>query len=135
MSILFPVFAMALVTFVVGPLILTTRLSSVKNGVVHIEYYELFQGGEPPTNVLQTTRHWSNLYEAPTLFYIGCLMAFALQLESTLLLGTAWAYVAVRVVHSLIHLTYNRVYHRTAAFLVSQIILVVMWVLIFMEVI
>ncbi len=135
MSILFPIFAMALITFVVAPLILTTRISSVKNGVVQIEYYETFRGGEPPTNVLQATRHWSNLYEAPTLFYIACLMAFALQLESTLLLGMAWAYVAVRLVHSVIHLTYNRVYHRLAAFLTSQVILVVMWILIFMEVV
>ncbi len=135
MSILFPVFAMALITFAVVPLILTTRISSVKQGVVYIEYYELFRGGEPPTSVLQTTRHWSNLFEAPILFYIVCLMAFSLQMESTLVLTMAWLYVAVRLVHSMIHLTYNRVYHRTSAFLVSQIILVVMWVLIFMEVI
>jgi hypothetical protein len=135
MSILFPVFAMVLIAFVVGPLILTTRLSSVKNGVVTMEYYEIFRGGEPPANVVQTTRHWSNLFEAPTLFYIACLMAFSLQLESTLLLGIAWAYVAVRLVHSVIHLTYNSVYHRLAAFLASQVILVVMWILIFIEVI
>ncbi len=58
MSILFPVFAMALITFVVTPLLFTTRINSVKNGIVHIEYYEIFQGGEPPASVIQTTRHW-----------------------------------------------------------------------------
>ena len=135
MSILFPVFAMALITFVVGPLVLTTRINSVKNGVVHIEYYETFQGGKPPASVLQTTRHWSNLYEAPTLFYIACLMAFSLQLESTLILALAWLYVAVRLVHSVIHLTYNRVYHRLTAFLTSQFILIAIWILIFIEII
>jgi len=76
MSILFPVFAMALITFVVAPFLLTTRINSVKNGIVHIEYYEIFQGGKPPASVLQTTRHWSNLYEAPTLFYIACQMDY-----------------------------------------------------------
>lgn len=86
-----------------------------------------------PASVVQTTRHWSNLYEAPMLFYVGCLMAFTMQIDSALLLGLAWAYVAVRLVHSGIHLTYNRVYHRLTAFLTSQIILVVMWVLIFMQ--
>jgi len=126
---------MALITFVVGPLMLSTRINSVKNGVVHIEYYEIFRGGEPPANVMQTTRHWSNLYEAPTLFYIACLMAFALQMESTLILGMAWTYVAMRVVNSVIHLTYNRVYHRLTVFLTSQVILVVIWILIFIEVI
>ena len=135
MSILFPVFAMALITFVVGPLILTTRINSVKNGIVHIEYYETFQGGKPPASVLQTTRHWSNLYEAPTLFYIACLMAFSLQMESTLMLAMAWLYVTVRLIHSVIHLTYNRVYHRLSAFLTSQFILIAIWILIFIEVI
>ena len=135
MSILFPVFAMALITFVVGPFMLTTRINSVKNGIVHIEYYETFQGGEPPASVLQTTRHWSNLYEAPTLFYIACLMAFSLQMESTLMLAMAWLYVAVRLIHSVIHLTYNRVYHRLSAFLTSQFILIAIWILIFIEVI
>jgi hypothetical protein len=135
MSILFPVFAMALITFVVGPFMLTTRINSVKNGIVHIEYYETFQGGEPPASVLQTTRHWSNLYEAPTLFYIACLMAFSLQLESALILAMAWLYVAVRLIHSVIHLTYNRVYHRLIAFLTSQFILIAIWILLFIEII
>ena len=47
----------------------------------------------------------------------------------------AWLYVAVRLVHSMIHLTYNRVYHRLTAFLTSQFILVAIWILIFIEVI
>jgi len=135
MTILFPVFGMALITFLVGMLILSTRVSSVKNGMVRIEYYEIFKGGEPPASVIQTTRHWSNLYEAPMLFYIACLMAFSIQMESVWLVGLAWAYVAVRLIHTVIHITYNRVYHRLTAFLCSQTVLVIMWVLIFLEVI
>ncbi len=135
MSILLPVFAMALITFLVGPLLLSTRIDSVKNGVVRIEYYETFSGGEPPQRVLQTTRHWSNLYEAPMLFYIACLMAYSVQMQSGLLLALAWCYVGLRLIHSVIHLTYNRVYHRLTAFLTSQAVLVIMWILIFIEVI
>jgi len=62
-------------------------------------------------------------------------MAFSLQMESTLVLTMAWLYIAVRLVHSVIHLTYNRVYHRLTAFLTSQVILVAIWILIFIEVI
>jgi len=134
MSILYPVFVMALLTFVIGPLVFATRFKSVRNGVVQIEYYEIFRGGEPPTDVVQTTRHWSNLYEAPILFYVVCLIALFLQLESALVIGLAWAYVLVRVVHSLIHLTYNRVYHRLSVFSLSQGILVVMWIVVLIQV-
>jgi len=38
MSILFPVFAMALITFLVTPLMLTTRINSVKNGIVTMKF-------------------------------------------------------------------------------------------------
>lgn len=84
-------------------------------------------------DVVKTTRHLSNLFEAPVLFYVACLMAYSLQLESIPLVVLAWTYVAARVIHSMIHLTYNRVYHRMTAFLFSQLFLIGMWVLIFMH--
>lgn len=133
MNILYPVFAMVLITFAVSMLVLTTRISSVKGGFVHIKYYEIFQGGTPPSIVFQTTRHWANLYEAPVLFYVACLMAYSLQIQSSLLTGLAWAYVGARLVHTIIHLTYNRVFHRLTAFITSQGVLLVMWVLIFIK--
>jgi hypothetical protein len=135
MEILLPVFAMALLTFAVAPVALVARINSVKDGFVRIKYYELFVGSEPPENVIKTTRHLSNLHEAPILFYVACLMAFSLQIESVLLVGLAWGYVAIRLVHTIIHLTYNRVFHRMMVFLASQILLIVMWVLLFLQVI
>jgi hypothetical protein len=135
MNILYPMFLMALLAFVIGPMILMTRISSVKNGVVQMSYYEIFRGGEPPASVIQTTRHWSNLFEAPMLFYIVCLMALVLHIESTLLIGLAWAYVTLRIMHSCVHLTYNEVNHRLALFLLSQFVLVAMWIVAFIEII
>ena len=38
-----------------------------------------------------------------------------------------WAFVVLRVVHSLIHLSYNRVVHRLAAFTASNVALVGLW--------
>ena len=48
---------------------------------------------------------------------------------AALQVGLAWAYVALRVVHSLIHLSYNHVYHRLAAFVVSNGVLAALWAL------
>ena len=135
MNILYPMFLMALLAFIVGPLILMTRISSVKAGVVQMSYYEIFRGGEPPASVIQTTRHWSNLFEAPMLFYVVCLMTLSLQIESALLTGLAWAYVITRIGHSVVHLTYNTVNHRLACFLLSQFVLVAMWIVVFIEII
>ena len=39
----------------------------------------------------------------------------------------AWAYVALRIVHSAIHLSYNRVVHRLAVFALSNAVLGMLW--------
>ena len=44
-------------------------------------------------------------------------------------LALAWAYVACRALHSLIHLTYNNVLHRLAAFAAGNVVLLVIWIL------
>lgn len=128
MSVIFPLFMMALLTFLVSPLLLKTRFRSVRNGMVQIEYYEVFQGGTPPDDVLQTTRHWSNLYEAPVLFYVVCLLILAVGIQSPVLGALAWVYVVLRILHSFVHLTYNRVLHRMLLFLASQGVLIIMWI-------
>ncbi len=43
-------------------------------------------------------------------------------------LALAWAYVARRALHSLIHLTYNNVFHRLAAFAAGNVVLLVIWI-------
>jgi hypothetical protein len=42
-------------------------------------------------------------------------------------LGLAWAFVALRVVHSAIQCTYNRVWHRFYAYLAGGLVLWTLW--------
>ena len=128
-------FLMALLAFIIGPMILITRIRAVNAGKLPMRYFEIFQGGKPPEAVTKTTRNWSNLFEAPMLFYIVCLLALAIQLESALLTSLAWVYVILRVGHSVVHLTYNNVYHRFVFFLLSMIVLLAMWIVAFIQVI
>jgi hypothetical protein len=60
--------------------------------------------------------------------YVGCLLAYVATDVSPLMVVLAWAFVGLRVVHSAIHLTYNRVVHRALIFAVSNVVLVVLWV-------
>ena len=133
MSVLYPMFLMALLTFIIGPLLIIGRFKSVQTGIVQIEFYEIFRGGESPDYVEQTTRHWSNLYEAPTLFYVLCLLILSLEINTVMLASLAWAYVIIRIIHSVVHLTYNKVYHRLSLFLTSQFMLIAMWIFAFIE--
>jgi hypothetical protein len=46
-------------------------------------------------------------------------------------LALAWTYVALRAIHSIIHLSYNRVVHRLVAYALSNFVLLAFWVLFF----
>lgn len=73
----------------------------------------------------RTSDHYENLFEMPVLF-MAAVFAIMLAGESDrLYLFLAWTYVALRVIHSIIHLTYNRVYHRFLVFLSSACVLAV----------
>ena len=49
------------------------------------------------------------------------------KLTTLLLLACAWGYVALRALHTYIHLTHNKVVRRFQAFVASTIVLYVMW--------
>jgi hypothetical protein len=71
--------------------------------------------------------NFRNLFEVPVLFYLLCI---ALVLTGTSTPGfvmAAWAYVGLRVVHSFIHVTYNRVVHRFLVYVASTLLLFAMW--------
>ena len=73
-----------------------------------------------------------NLLELPVLFYAGSLMYFVAGRVDQTTLAVAWAYVALRAVHSLIHVTYNNVFHRLTAFAISNFVLMAYWALFFL---
>ena len=71
--------------------------------------------------------NFRNLFEVPVLFYALCVSLFALQAVTPLLLAGAWAYVALRALHSFIHCTYNNVGHRFTVYVLSTLLLFAMW--------
>jgi hypothetical protein len=75
----------------------------------------------------QAAENFRNLFEVPVLFYALC-VALALNGGSTPgFVAAACAYVALRALHSLIHVTYNRVVHRFLVYVASTLLLFGMW--------
>jgi hypothetical protein len=69
-----------------------------------------------------------NLFEVPVLFYVLC-GALAVSGGSTPgFVAAAWGYVGLRALHSLIHVTYNRVVHRFLVYAASTLLLFGMWI-------
>ena len=84
-------------------------------------------------NDVQAADNFRNLFEVPVLFYaLGAVALATHQTPSWLVVG-AWVFVVLRVVHSFIHCTYNKVMHRLAVFLTSLWLLVALWVSFFLS--
>lgn len=66
-------------------------------------------------------------------FYVPCLALHVTASVTVPQLVLAWVFVALRVAHSLIHCTYNRVMHRFMVFGLGMLCLLAMWVLFAMQ--
>lgn len=126
----YPMFAMVILTFIVALYLLSLRVMAVRRREVSIGYFRLNSGAnEPPARVIAASRHFSNLFELPLLFYIACLAAMVVGFQNDLMIICAWVFVASRVVHALIHLTYNNVVHRMLAFFTGAASLMAIWLI------
>lgn len=134
MNILFPVFAMFALTLIVGARMGYLRYTAVARKMVDPRYYELYLGEEPP-ELRKVSRHYVNLLEAPTLFYTVCIIAYITGQTGPLPVILAWAYVALRLLHSFIHLGSNVVLNRFKVFVLSVTVLVVLMVVVFVGIV
>ena len=70
-------------------------------------------------------RNFMNLLEVPVLFYFVSVVVFVTQSTDQTIVYLAWAYFSLRILHSLVHLTYNKVIHRGLVFAASNGVLLV----------
>lgn len=127
MSIVWPAFALAALTFAVAVRLARQRFAAARAGRVDPRYYKAFRGEGEPEDVAVTARNLANLYEMPTLFYAGVAFAVAADADGGALVALAWAYVALRYLHSGVHLTSNKVRWRFRVFGASMLVLIAFW--------
>ncbi len=127
-AIFLPAAALALWTLLVLLLVPIRRFRAGALKQVTPDDFRLGESARVPPEVTIPNRAWMNLLEAPLLFYVSCVVLFSIHAVDQPALTLAWAYVGLRIAHTLIHVTYNRVVHRLIAFALSNVILVMLWV-------
>jgi hypothetical protein len=127
-TIFAPVSALAIWTAAVVFWTGFVRIRSVRQGRAPRNAFRLGEGPEVPPDVSVANRNLMNLLEMPVLFYVVCIAFYVTRHVDHGLIRLAWVFVAFRLVHSLIHLTSNRVLHRLTAFAASNVVLVMMWI-------
>ena len=127
---LYPMFCLVMLTFVFIYLQLFLRVNSVLKRKVSVKYFRLLDDNrDVPRPIIAGQKHFANLFETPVLFYIVSVLSIALQYESILMVTLAWVFVFSRVVHAVIHNTYNNVLHRMIVFQVSLLCIFLLWIL------
>ena len=122
-SILLPGFALAVLTFLVWCRLYVERLGQMKRERIHPQ---AVASSAQMAAKLQDTRaadNFRNLFELPVLFYFAIAVAVQTGQGGALVLGLAWAFVALRVVHSAIHCSYNKVMHRFTVYVLGALCL------------
>jgi hypothetical protein len=126
-AIFYPIAAMMLLVAIVTVMMLKERIGEMKNRRIHPN---TVASSTQMNQILENTKgadNYKNLAEMPILFYVLCVALFATQMVSSGWLYAAWVYVALRFVHSFIHIGYNTVMHRFYVFAASLTLLFWMW--------
>ena len=127
LALVYRMFAIVVLTCVVLVALFRARTLSVTGGQVSGYFYKTYRGDEEPDALVQLSRHFSNLFEAPTVFYAVCLAAMITGQSALLLQSLAWTYVLLRVAHAHIHIGRNKLRPRIFVYLLSWIVLLLMW--------
>jgi hypothetical protein len=128
-AILVPPTALVLLTAVVFAKLYKDRIAEIRARRIHPQQLATAKQAHETLQNVAASDNFRNLFEVPVLFYALCGFLAITQLTTLLLLACAWGYVVLRVVHSYIHLTSNKVIRRFQVYFASTIVLYVMWAL------
>ena len=126
-GIILPVIALVLLTAVVWIRLYVERIRELRQRRIDPQALATSALAGQTMQRVQASDNFKNLFEVPVLFYALCAVLVSAQQVSAFFVIGAWVYVALRCVHSFIHLTYNRVMHRFAVYVLSTVILFVLW--------
>ena len=125
MQILQPVIALAAWTMAMWVWMYATRIPALDKAKV--DFDELMRDPATsldeilPPDVQWKAHNYNHLHEAPTVFYAVAIVLAIIGEGDGLNAQIAWSYVALRVVHSVVQATINKVTIRFALFALSSL--------------
>lgn len=124
-----PVLALVGWTFVMWVWMYATRIPAMR--AADVDVAALSRSGAPlvlPPEVARVADNYNHLHEQPTIFYALALAAQLGGAADGANVALAWAYVAARIVHSLVQATKNAIPLRFAVFALASLLLLALLV-------
>lgn len=132
-AILLPLFAQVLLTFILLFTMARFRMRDFNAGVTRPEDIALREPNWSKRS-LQVAYSFNNQFELPVLFYVLTILAYVTHLAGLVFVVLAWLFVVFRYLQAFVHVTNNNVRLRGSFFILSALVLAVMWVIYIVEV-
>ena len=126
-AILTPVLALITWTLIVWAWMYATRIPAMT--AANIDANDAQHPGSLnslPSNVRAIADNYNHLHEQPTVFYALAFYSVLAGSADGLMVNLAWAYVVLRVVHSIVQNVIHTVMLRFGVFALSSLVLIVM---------
>lgn len=128
-SILWPTFALVGLMFIVYTMMFVKRFGHIRANPPRAEDFatgeaalRYFEPVEMPAN------NYRNLFEMPVLYFALVPLLLFTNQDSHVQVALAWFYVALRYVHSFVHIGPKKVPVRALLFSLSALVLLAMWI-------
>ncbi len=110
-EIFLPFIGMLSLTFVVWVLLYVRRIGYMKQHRIDPQDLTTPEKGKAllAESVNYPAHNLANLFELPVIFYALCLYLYVTGSVDGVYLAVAWAFFGLRVMHSIVHCTFNRV--------------------------
>lgn len=128
-NFLTPVLALIFWSLIIWAVMYARRIPAMQKAKINPDSAKSPNGdwkGLLPEKVQAAAHNYNHLMEQPTIFYALMFYIVLSGSESGLMLNLAWAYVALRVLHSLVQISAGKVMVRFSLFTLSTLLLIVM---------
>ena len=127
-GVLLPLFLEVILTFALLFWLAPLRTIDFSSGVARPENVALREPNWSKRS-LQVGYSYSNQFELPVLFYVLTILAWMTRHADLVFVVLAWIFVIFRYLQAYVHVTSNRVRLRGSFFIVSAIVLAIMWLI------
>jgi hypothetical protein len=122
-SILLPVLTLAFWTFIIFAIMAPARFYFLRKKHPQTAAHTKNLKGVLPAWTERVGDNYNHLFEQPVIFYVVALSIAVINNIEPLMIQLAWVYVALRVLHSIVQITFNFVPLRFTLFVTSWLIL------------
>jgi hypothetical protein len=128
LSILHAVFCLGLLSLVMGVWMSVVRQRGMQQAGLTLQdgTHTVELQARLPSSVRQVADNYNHLFEAPTVFYAVSLAIVIAGNADPFYAACAWAFVALRIAHSLVQATFNAVPVRATVYGLSWLPLAIM---------